>query len=66
MTPRSVPRDDLIGVIIAAALLTFLAFRITQAADLTDESYYAVFIDDWLKREFGRARSGWCIRRPRF
>ena len=49
MTPRSVPRDDLIGVIIAAALLSFLAFRITQAADLTDESYYAVFIDDWLK-----------------
>jgi hypothetical protein len=30
-------------------LVVWLAFRVTRAVDLSDESYYAVFVDDWLK-----------------
>jgi hypothetical protein len=37
------------GVAIFALLLVLLAIRITRGADLGDESYYAIFIDDWLK-----------------
>src|SRR5690242_15875793 len=32
-----------------ALLLVLLAVRITRGADFGDESYYAIFIDDWLK-----------------
>ena len=34
-----------LGLCVAA-----LAFRITLGVDLGDESYYAAFIDGWLKR----------------
>jgi hypothetical protein len=31
------------------AILLTLAWRLRQVADFSDESYYAIFIDDWLK-----------------
>ncbi|HEV7877538.1 hypothetical protein [Bradyrhizobium sp.] len=37
------------GIAAFALLLGLLAIRITRGADLGDESYYAIFIDDWLK-----------------
>lgn len=39
----------LLGPLMMLLLLIWLGFRITRAADLSDESYYAVFIDTWLK-----------------
>jgi hypothetical protein len=35
-----------LAVLVVAA---WLGFRITRAVDLSDEAYYAVFLDDWLK-----------------
>jgi hypothetical protein len=40
---------DLIGAVAFVAILLTLAWRLTQGADFSDESYYAIFIDDWLK-----------------
>ncbi len=40
---------DLIGAVALVAILLMLAWRLTQGADFLDESYYAIFIDDWLK-----------------
>ena len=39
----------LLGPLLVLLLLIWLGFRITRAVDLSDESYYAVFIDTWLK-----------------
>lgn len=39
----------LLGPPLMAFLLVWLAFRITQGVDLSDESYYAIFLDNWLK-----------------
>ena len=38
-----------LGVSVIIALVVWLGFRITRGADLSDESYYAVFLDTWLK-----------------
>jgi hypothetical protein len=35
--------------LITLLVLIWLGFRITQGVDLSDESYYAVFLDVWLK-----------------
>lgn len=40
---------DLVLLMIAAAVPVALVWRIGQGADLSDESYYATFIDAWLK-----------------
>jgi hypothetical protein len=40
---------DLIGAVAFVAIFLTLAWRLTQGADFLDESYYAIFIDDWLK-----------------
>jgi hypothetical protein len=40
---------DAVGIALTLLLVAALAFRITRGADLSDESYYALFIDDWLK-----------------
>ncbi|HET7124481.1 MAG TPA: hypothetical protein VFI51_10260 [Bradyrhizobium sp.] len=40
---------DAVGIASTLLLVAALAFRLTQGADLSDESYYALFIDDWLK-----------------
>ena len=40
---------DTIGIAFFVLLVVLLGFRITQGADFSDESYYAIFIDDWLK-----------------
>ncbi len=39
----------LLGPSIMLLLLLWIGFRITQGVDLSDESYYAVFLDAWLK-----------------
>ncbi len=46
---RRYGKAEATGVAIFALLLVLLAIRITRGADLGDESYYAIFIDDWLK-----------------
>src|SRR4051794_20760660 len=38
-----------VGAAVFALLLILLIVRLTQGVDLSDESYYAIFIDDWLK-----------------
>lgn len=38
-----------IGGIFMALVVGVLAFRITRGVDFSDESYYALFLDDWLK-----------------
>jgi hypothetical protein len=38
-----------VGIAIFALLVVLLAIRITRGVDFGDESYYAIFIDDWLK-----------------
>ena len=40
----------LIGPLLWIVLVFWLGFRITQAVDLSDESYYAVFLVTWLKQ----------------
>ena len=40
----------LIGPLLMIVLVVWLGFRITQAVDLSDESYYAVFLVTWLKQ----------------
>jgi hypothetical protein len=48
--PAQPYRKDLaVGLAGFAVLLVLLAVRITRGADFGDESYYAIFIDDWLK-----------------
>jgi hypothetical protein len=42
-------KADPIGIALFVLLVALLAWRITRGADFGDESYYAVFIDDWLK-----------------
>jgi|GEM_PF-1248560 len=39
----------LVRLLAFAAVLVALTWRITIGVDLSDESYYAIFIDDWLK-----------------
>ena len=46
---RRYGKGEAAGVAIFTLLLVLLAIRITRGADLGDESYYAIFIDDWLK-----------------
>ena len=38
-----------IGPVLFVGLALLLLWRITLGMDLTDEAYYAIFIDDWLK-----------------
>lgn len=40
---------NLIGAAMSFAILLVLAWRLTRGVDFEDESYYAIFIDDWLK-----------------
>jgi hypothetical protein len=40
---------DTIGLILFALLTVLIAIRLTHSIDLSDESYYAIFLDDWLK-----------------
>ena len=52
--PReAVPGSDIkarwIGLSLFAVVACALAWRITVGIDLSDESYYAIFVDDWLK-----------------
>ena len=42
-------KADAVGIALFVLLVALLAWRITRGADFGDESYYAVFIDDWLK-----------------
>ena len=42
-------RADAVWIALFFLLVALLAWRITRGADFGDESYYAVFIDDWLK-----------------
>src|ERR1700755_1139482 len=42
-------RVTVFGVSAMALLAVLIALRITRGVDLSDESYYAIFIDDWLK-----------------
>ena len=42
-------KRDFLSPMAVLLLLVWLGFRITRAVDLSDESYYAVFLDDWLK-----------------
>jgi hypothetical protein len=37
------------GAVAFMMIFSALAWRLTETIDLTDESYYAAFIDDWLK-----------------
>ena len=48
-TASALRSADLIGAVAFIAILLTLAWRLTQDADFSDESYYAIFIDDWLK-----------------
>jgi hypothetical protein len=41
--------ETAIGIGAIVVLVLLIAFRITRGVDLSDESYYAIFIDDWLK-----------------
>jgi hypothetical protein len=41
--------SDLFGALLILGLLIWLGLRITQGADLSDESYYAIFLITWLK-----------------
>ena len=42
-------RLDVVGGLAWLLVVTALAWRITIGIDLADESYYAIFLDDWLK-----------------
>lgn len=44
-----VRKPPIAGLALLAGFAAALAWRITQGADFTDESYYANFIYDWLK-----------------
>ena len=37
------------GMLGFALVVALLAWRITRGADLSDEAYYALFVDDWIK-----------------
>ena len=43
---------NLAGCVVFFAIAVALAWRIPQGIDLSDEFYYAIFIDDWLKGGF--------------
>jgi hypothetical protein len=40
---------DTVGAALAIIVVVLLALRISKGVDLSDESYYAIFVDDWLK-----------------
>ncbi|RDI58550.1 hypothetical protein [Microvirga subterranea] len=40
---------DLVGIVLFALLIFLIGVRITRGIDLSDEAYYAIFLDDWLK-----------------
>jgi hypothetical protein len=40
---------DLVGALAFALLIILIGVRITRGIDLSDEAYYAIFLDDWLK-----------------
>jgi hypothetical protein len=40
--------SDLFGALLILGLLIWLGLRITEGADLSDESYYAIFLVTWL------------------
>jgi hypothetical protein len=42
-------RADMVGLILFVVLAILIAVRLTRSVDLSDESYYAIFLDDWLK-----------------
>ena len=39
----------MVGGVVWLLVVTALAWRITIGIDLADKSYYAIFLDDWLK-----------------
>jgi hypothetical protein len=49
---------------LSVILLTLLAYRMTIGVDLSDESYYATFLDGWLKDGLATARTLCCTSRP--
>jgi hypothetical protein len=42
-------RSELVGAALVALVIASLAVRLPLGLDLGDESYYAIFLDDWLK-----------------
>lgn len=40
---------DVLGLSLFVVLTILIAARLTRSVDLSDEAYYAIFLDDWLK-----------------
>ncbi len=40
---------DIAGALVFALLIALVSWRLTRGVDLSDEAYYAIFLDDWLK-----------------
>ncbi|WP_205772415.1 hypothetical protein [Microvirga calopogonii] len=40
---------DLLGTTVLIIFIGLIGTRLTKGVDLTDEAYYAIFLDDWLK-----------------
>ncbi|MBR0850296.1 hypothetical protein JQ543_21305 [Bradyrhizobium diazoefficiens] len=50
-------QETVVGAGAVVVLISLIAFRITQGVDFSDESYYAIFIDDWLKGSIATSAS---------
>lgn len=46
------PGGSAVGAVVFLAVIVALAWRLPLGIDLSDESYYALFVDDWLKGGF--------------
>ena len=66
MRPEMTPAESGSGRLIApkfalpvlyVVVLALLAYRMTIGVDLTDESYYVTFLDDWLKDRLGHGEN---------
>ncbi len=40
---------DIAGALIFVLIMALIGWRLTKGVDLSDEAYYAIFLDDWLK-----------------
>lgn len=40
---------DAVGILVFALITALIGWRLTKGVDLSDEAYYAIFLDDWLK-----------------